>query len=453
VTNTKTRNIIVVLTPGRSGSSLLMRLLGEMGVNLSDKMIPGRLENPEGYFEDSEIVEVHKRLSQELNTKTSLPLPDGWVNRKPYTKARKQLSEILETHLDQSEKLWGFKDPRTGTFFSLWRKVFDIANIVPIFILALRDPVAIINSQRRSYNKDEAISELEWLIRTCDALHNTSADCFIVHYEDWFVRPEELSRDIMDYIGLNGGSKGKVFETIKGIIKPNLNRAVHDEYTIQNEYVLSLSNVLKDCNGVNFDRVKLMDTVKMCRRAMNGFKGWAMECNKLLEQKASLQQKLKQQSEMFEKKLEQQSEMSEKGIKAKKIGDQDDLQHLTLQNNVYLKMLEDLHEEVSDLRISKVSFEDKIAKTEESLNQVRSELVECEAVSKKEKNKRMLQGKRLKKRIAELKQRISILKVSYSYRIGQIFVNALRKPGKNTIILPFRFVRLLIEIAFSRKST
>lgn len=44
-----------------------------------------------------------------------------------------------------------------------------------------------------------------------------------------------------------------------------------------------------------------------------------------------------------------------------------------------------------------------------------------------------------------------ILRDSYSVRAGQIFVNALAKPGKNTIMMPFRLIKLMFIIYFSRK--
>ena len=50
--NSVTR-VVVVLSSGRAGTSLLMQILGALGMRLSDDMIGGRYENPDGFFEDA----------------------------------------------------------------------------------------------------------------------------------------------------------------------------------------------------------------------------------------------------------------------------------------------------------------------------------------------------------------------------------------------------------------
>ena len=43
-----------------------------------------------------------------------------------------------------------------------------------------------------------------------------------------------------------------------------------------------------------------------------------------------------------------------------------------------------------------------------------------------------------------------VLKHSYSFRFGQIIINAFTKPGKNTILLPYYLVKLFRDIATGR---
>ena len=40
---------------------------------------------------------------------------------------------------------------------------------------------------------------------------------------------------------------------------------------------------------------------------------------------------------------------------------------------------------------------------------------------------------------------------SYAFRVGQVIVDAVRKPGKNTLAMPFRLMRLMFEIATKRR--
>ena len=62
------------------------------------------------------------------------------------------------------------------------------------------------------------------------------------------------------------------------------------------EFVIKLYNVLKDCKGNEFDRVRLMAIVKECRTAMNGFKGWYLEAQKLMIQEKKFKEKLKEKT-------------------------------------------------------------------------------------------------------------------------------------------------------------
>jgi hypothetical protein len=292
------RRIIVVLSPGRSGTSLLMNILSALGMSVSENMISGSVGNPEGFFEDREIVEIHKNLLEELHTNAVLPLPDGWVEFGVTRVARRKLRDILEMRLEKSNTIWGFKDPRTGNFLPLWNRMLNEPGIVPCFLLAVRHPASVAASLNRQIGRKVAITELQWLQRTTDALHHTGADCYIVQYEDWFTRPNELAQGLCRYTGLDNYFNGNVDDALRDVIKPNLNRAVYEDYCVENEYVLKLYDILKDCRGDDFDRAKLMAVVKECRKAMNGFKGWYMEAQKYLGREKELRKKVKEKSEL-----------------------------------------------------------------------------------------------------------------------------------------------------------
>jgi hypothetical protein len=393
MTDNKIHRVIVVLSPGRSGTSLLMKALGAMGMRLSENMIPGSVGNPEGFFEDVDIVDVHKELLQNLNTHPVLPLPDGWFESESTKKAKPKLKKILEDRLQESNTIWGFKDPRTASFLPLWNRILSAPGTVPVFILAVRDPAVVATSLKHQVNREEVITELQWLQRTTDALYHTSADCFIVHYEDWFTRPFELAQGLLEYTGLHQYFSGDLEVALKDVIKPNLNRSIYDDYKVQNEYVIKLYEVLKDCREAKFDRQKLMAEVKKSRRAINGFKGWYLQEQEKDERITELEQ---------------------------------DLHEITLQNNEYLKQIKDLHDEMENLRVR---------------------------LSSTQKEQRQLppQNSIVSPKVKRLEQQLSEVHNTYSYRLGQAFVSAVARPGKNTFLMPFRFIKIIFDFLFSRK--
>ncbi|MCP4021531.1 MAG: hypothetical protein GY729_06800, partial [Desulfobacteraceae bacterium] len=50
----------------------------------------------------------------------------------------------------------------------------------------------------------------------------------------------------------------------------------------------------------------------------------------------------------------------------------------------------------------------------------------------------------------KLERELALLKNSYGFRIGQTFVDAISKPGKNTILFPWRFIKLAVSYLFKR---
>ena len=130
-------------------------------------------------------------------------------------------------------------------------------------------------------------------------------------------------------------------------------------------------------------------------------------------------------------------------------GMQMDLEKLTVQNNNYLKEIKDLQEEVSNLNINEISLykENKQNKVQiESLNtqiernaiQIESKLLKC--------------ANQMERKLNKKERRIVALETSYSFRIGQVFVNAFFTPGKNTLLFPFQLIGILSKAILGKIS-
>jgi hypothetical protein len=513
------KKVIVVLSAGRSGTSLLMKGLGALGMRLSENMIPGSVGNPEGFFEDTEIVDVHKELFEKLNTHPVLPLPEGWLESEAAKKARPKIKKILENRLYDTDSIWGFKDPRTVSFLPLWSRILNAPGTVPVFILATRDPATVASSLRRQINREEAITELQWLQRTTDALHHTAADCFIVQYEDWFTRPYEQAEGLLKYTGLDKSFTANLEEAIQNVIKPNLNRAVYDEYQVQNEYVLRLYDVLKDCRGADFDRQRLMAVVKECRKAMDGFKGWYLEAQKYIvdlaqfqenfakerERKEELKGKLDEERKQLQElegsrkkaieelkaKLEKERARGEdlkgkldeerkqlqelEGSRKKAIEElkaklekerargedlkgnlegankqvqalETDLEAMVLENNRLLKASKDYFDQSEELRKALVAMKNERrrqdVKQQSKDNQVKGKAV----IATVKCTQRQISDEQVKK----MRQEIIKIRYRYSFRLGKILTDAVLRPGKNTVLMPYYLIILFWDIATGR---
>lgn len=348
--NRLNRKALIVLSAGRSGTSLLMQVLQAMGLRLSENLIAPQWENPNGFFEDVEIVELHKDLLSQLGASQNLPLPAGWKSHEVIKTFRPAIRSLLERQLSKDDRLWGFKDPRTCSLLPVWLEVMRSLWVTPVFVLAVRRPEVAVHSMiKQAPTLSSELAELIWLIRTCDALRNTSGSCFIAHYEDWFSDPVRLSEDLLKYTGLADGYRGNIREMLEEIIKPNLNRSVHEPYEIKNKFVLVLYSALQECRGANFDGKRLMQTVTECQRAIEGFKGWYIEAlksagdNKVRNRLGGALNEEQGRTVELEKSLKQvQDEREELVLAAEKV---------TLKNNEYLKEILALSRRNEELRI------------------------------------------------------------------------------------------------------
>jgi hypothetical protein len=288
-----TKKLIVVLGAGRSGTSLVMRALSNFGMTVSSEMTLSSVQNPTGTYEDSQIFKVHSDILENFKTNQYLPLPENWLDNKVIRESIKKLSSIIANEVDNAQTIWGFKDPRTALFLPMWNKIFNKAKVVPIYILAVRDPISVVNSLKLQYSYKEEVSELFWLHKNCEALFCTGANCFIVHYEEWFSHANEIIAKLLNYTGLNVYCKDiNIDESLKEVINPNLNRSIYGDYEIRNEYVLKLYDVLRTCRGSDFHKSTLMQIVEECRRVMDGFKGWLIQSRQLIEIESSKRAKI-----------------------------------------------------------------------------------------------------------------------------------------------------------------
>lgn len=267
--------MVVVLGPGRSGTSLVMQVLAACGLNLSrGDLVAANELNPAGFFEDAEIVAVQQALIQRIGGAWAMPVSQTWVGSEAAIEAAGQLRRIVGERLACGGP-WGFKDPRTASLLPLWRGVFEGLGLAPRFVLAMRDPADVVASLRPLSERNDRLSEMLWLQRTLEALRHTGGDCYIVHYEDWFRAPSETASALAAFAGLDAGDDAAAL--VARVLQPGLNRARAREpgVVVRNRCVLDLHAALRTCVGQSGDRAALMHTVAELDATMDGFAQWS----------------------------------------------------------------------------------------------------------------------------------------------------------------------------------
>ena len=132
--------MIIVLGPGRSGTSTVARILhNNLGVSMGRRFRSPDDANPQGYFEDLDF--------RDLN----------------HTALWKKISmDIQIKHLfDGRQEPWGLKDPRICELHSEDSKYIKNAK----FIVAMRQPEQIIQSMMQHYGWSEEQSGQLLMVR------------------------------------------------------------------------------------------------------------------------------------------------------------------------------------------------------------------------------------------------------------------------------------------------
>jgi hypothetical protein len=138
---------VVVVSIGRSGTSLFARILDEvLGVDFGDESdhIPRNHNNPDGYFENAAFLAFNDRILQAAGGWVLEPPPidyaermDGVVRQQFVTEASHLLGRYAA-----NKPTFGWKDPRLSFTLPIWRAACP--NIVPI--IAFRKPYSVLSS-------------------------------------------------------------------------------------------------------------------------------------------------------------------------------------------------------------------------------------------------------------------------------------------------------------------
>lgn len=267
--------IICVLGAGRSGTSLIANLLAESGFPVSNNLVKASAQNPKGAFEDLDIIEYHRDCMKDYGADSYTPMPLNWrasdLNRRHIPQLRKILTKKIGTYGEG----WVVKDPNMPRFLHIWESVSNSLKIVPVYILASRDPKAIITSLTTNYNISQQKAEAFWLMKHTDIVLNTKGYFYQVHYEDLLTDPRGEIQKLLEYCGKQE-TEDKLDMSVK-VVERALNRSSRLECVIQNPMIEPLYEELKAYkeNPDNADR--LLERFQEANKIMNTFATWSEE--------------------------------------------------------------------------------------------------------------------------------------------------------------------------------
>jgi hypothetical protein len=158
---------VLVVGVGRSGTSLLAGVLGQLGFHIPQPEVTADETNPKGFGEPRWVVDFHSRLMRRLRVIVFDARPVAFEKTAAVTedvKAGNELKAWLGGELGQSASVV-VKDPRVGWFLGLWQRCCDELGAQTSQITMLRHPAEILTSARKSYGtwQSDASRAAAWL--------------------------------------------------------------------------------------------------------------------------------------------------------------------------------------------------------------------------------------------------------------------------------------------------
>jgi hypothetical protein len=166
------RIALLVLGAHRSGTSALTRTLSLLGADLPRNLLAPREDNPTGYWESADWVDLHDELLASLNLTwdSPLPLPMDALAPKALAPFCTRLVELLHRDLGTSA-LFVAKDPRICRLLPLWHLALPKVGFEARHILIVRHPMDVAASLALRNDMPEVTALLLWTRHMIEAEH------------------------------------------------------------------------------------------------------------------------------------------------------------------------------------------------------------------------------------------------------------------------------------------
>ena len=119
-----------------------------MGYELGDNLMPEREDNPKGFFEDVDYVELNDDLLRASSSTWEIPQLSTAGRDIDDKELIKRADKFLKDKFKGRQKL-ALKDPRACLLLPFWQKRFEANDIDVSYVVVHRDPVEVAASLAR----------------------------------------------------------------------------------------------------------------------------------------------------------------------------------------------------------------------------------------------------------------------------------------------------------------
>jgi glycosyltransferase involved in cell wall biosynthesis len=166
--------LFVVLGMHRSGTSAITRGLEALNVNLGEQLMPPVANNNDkGFFEDLEVNKLNIDLLDAIDSGWDAfsVIPAGTLNQERLEQYKLRAIKLICSKV--GERPFGLKDPRISRLLPFWQSVFDRAGVTVSYVIAVRNPLSIVQSLMKRDGFDPEKSYFLWLGHVLPAILQT----------------------------------------------------------------------------------------------------------------------------------------------------------------------------------------------------------------------------------------------------------------------------------------
>jgi GT2 family glycosyltransferase/glycosyltransferase involved in cell wall biosynthesis len=194
------QTVICIAGAHRSGTSMVTRLLHRCGLELGPEsdLMPPQADNPEGFWEHLEFVDLNEELLNALGGAWDLPpKADESFTHARLDPLRMKARLLIERF--ESARVWGWKDPRNSLTLPFWQDLLPGLKT----LIVVRNPLEVAYSMRERNGTSFSLGLRLWEIYNRRLLEIANEQQRLVtHYDLFFDDAETELRRIAHFIGL-----------------------------------------------------------------------------------------------------------------------------------------------------------------------------------------------------------------------------------------------------------
>jgi len=178
---------IIVIGTGRSGTSIVAGVLHHIGVNMGNNIVKPNIDNPRGYFEDVEFIDINSRF----------------VHKNISEKEFIDRAEDLINYRIKRNEWWGWKAATNSYVLSSYKNIVPNAKVIWAN-RNLKDTIDSYKKCRFMYDGLNGVESLNsYLVYIHNILEETYENSWLkLEFEDAFIDPQKYVEKIIDFIGI-----------------------------------------------------------------------------------------------------------------------------------------------------------------------------------------------------------------------------------------------------------